>query len=408
MTEYSRMAKGNFTATGVAATATTQFVNLPFQPDYVELWNLTNIQASPAANKVTRAWWDASLLNAASPQTNPTMLELYPSGSTTFVSFDTIAGSASSPGISAFSAGLSFQYGPSQGHNLGAITDFSIATSASPTTVTTVGNHGLNSGDVIVFQNLSQTATTGMQQIAGIAFTVTVLTATTFTIPWATNGSNYTAFNTATSTGNVGTYKKVLFPYLYAPGVSVISAITNGATTTIATTDAHNLVVGQEVAIRIPTIRGAPTVWGPTQFNSLPNNSIPGSPVYGYVVAVTNYNTVVVNINSTSFTAFNVNLPFANVPGATPAQLVAVGDVNTGGVQISAGSQLYPPPYVVPIGTTRVNTINGPAIQGSFFNNTSQGFYIGNGVGVTNTSAVIMITGDIIYWHAYKHDIALP
>lgn len=404
MTEYSKFAQGNFTATGVAATATTQFVNLPFQPTFVELWNYTNIKTA-GADRTCRAWWAANLLDPVA-LTQPTMLEIYNGGSA--VVFDEIVGDATHPGISVFSAGLSLQYGPLQGHNTGAITEFSIATSASPTTVTTTGNHGLNSGDVIVFQNLSQTATTGMQQIAGIAFTVTVTGATTFTIPWATNGSNYTAFNTATSTGNVGTYKKVLYPYLYAPGVSVISAITNGATTTIDTTSAHNFVVGQEVAIRIPTIRGAATIWGPTQFNSLPNNVTPGSPIYGYVVAVTDYNTVVVNINSTSYTTFNVNLPFANVPGATPAQIVAVGDVNTGGVQISANSALYPPPYVVPIGTTRVNTINGPAIQGSFFNNTSQGFFIGNGTAAADTNVVIMKTGDLIFWRASLGDFASP
>lgn len=396
MTEYSRMAKGNFTATGAS-----QYVYLPFQPDYVELWNYTNIKTS-AASSTTRAWWDNKLLD---PVTNayPTMIELYSAGTATI--FDTIQ----SNGISAFSAGLSFQFGPLQGHNLGSITDFSIATSASPTVITTVGtDHGLQSGDVVVFQNLSQTATTGFQQIAGIAFTVTRVNANSFSIPWISSGSNYTAFNTATSTGNVGTYRKVIYPYLYAPGVSVISAITRGATTTIDTTSAHNFVVGQEVAIRIPTIRGAPTVWGTTELNSLPNSTIPGSPIYGYVIAVTDYNTVVVNINSTNYTAFNPNLPFASVPGATPAQIVAVGDVNTGGVQISANSALYPPPYVVPIGTTRVNTINGPAIQGAFFNNTRQGFFIGSGTAAVATTVPIMEEGDIIYWHAYYHDLSLP
>lgn len=395
MTEYSRLAKGNFTA-----TANTQFVYLPFQPDYVELWNYTNIKTA-AVNSVTRAWWDNKLLD---PVTNayPTMIQLY-SAATTATVFDTIQ----TNGISAFSAALSFQFGPLQGHNLGDITEFSISAAATAT-VTTVGNHNLQSGDVVVFQNLSQTATTGMQQIAGIAFTVTVTGATTFTIPWDTSGSNYTAFNTATSTGNVGTYRKVLYPYLYAPGVSVISDITLGATTIVDTTCAHNFVVGQEVAIRVPTVRGAPTVWGTTELNSLPNNTTPGSPVYGYVIAVTDYNTVVVNINSTNFTAFNQNLPFANVPGATPAQIVAVGDVNTGGVQISANSALYPPPYIVPIGTTRVNTINGPAIQGAFFNNTRQGFYIGNGLAAVDTVASLIEEGDIIYWHAYYHDLSLP
>lgn len=395
MAEYSKLAKGNFTAGG-----TTAFVNLPFQPDYVELWNYTNIKTA-AVNSVTRAWWDSNLLD---PVTNayPTMIELYSASATSLV-FDTVQ----TNGISAFSCGLGFQFGALQGHNLGDITDFSI-NAANPAQVTTVGDHNLQSGDVIVFQNLKQTSTTGMQQIAGIAFTVTVTGATTFTIPWNTNQSNYTAFNTATSTGNVGTYRKVLCPYLYAPGVSIISNITLGATTTVDTTSAHNFVVGQEVAIRVPTISGAPTVWGPVELNSLPNNTIPGSPIYGYVVAVTDYNTVVVNINSTNFTAFNSNLPFANVPGASPAQIVAVGDVNTGGVQISANSALYPPPYIVPIGTTRVNSINGPAIQGAFFNNTRQGFYIGNGVAEVDATATLIQEGDIVYWHAYKHDFANP
>lgn len=395
MTEYSRLAKGNFTA-----TSGTQYVYLPYKPDFVELWNYTNIKTA-AVNSVTRAWWDNKLLD---PVTNayPTMIQLYSASATSTV-FDTVQ----TNGISAFDCGLGFQFGPLQGHNLGNITDFGISKAANAL-ITTVGNHLLQSGDVVVFQNLKQSATTGMQQIAGIAFTVTVTGATTFTICWDTTGSNYTAFNTATSTGNVGTYRKVMCPYLYAPGVSIVCNITLGATTIVDTTTAHNFVVGQEVAIRVPQIAGAPTVWGPTELNSLPNNITPGSPIYGYVIAVTDYNTVVVNINSTNFTAYNNNLPFANVPGATPAQIVAVGDVNTGGVQISANSALYPPPYIVPIGTTRVNTINGPAIQGAFFNNTRQGFYIGNGLAAVDGVATLIQEGDIIYWHAYYHDLSLP
>lgn len=232
-----------------------------------------------------------------------------------------------------------------------------------------------------------------MQQIAEIPFTITRIDADSFSIPWNTNQTGYTALSASPATAFV---KKVLYPYLYAPGASYISAITLGTTTTIDTTTAHNFVVGQEVAMRIPG------VWGTIQLNSLPNSQIPGSPIYGYVVAVTDYNTVVVNINSTSYTAFNSNQPFASFPGQQFAQIVAVGDINTGGVQISAGSQLYPPPYTVPFGTTRVNTINGPAIQGAFFNNTSQGFIIGP------AGAVAAQSGQTIYWRAYLHDMSVP
>lgn len=394
MTEYSKVAKGRFTAGGSSAV-----VNLPFVPDFVEIWNYTNIKAAAAANKTLRAWWDASLFDGSN---NPTMLEIYTAGSVT--AFDTIQ----TNGISTFQAALSLQYGPVVQHGGSPVSDFSI-TAASPAVVTTVGDHGLNSGDVVVFSNLKETSTTGMQQMAGVALTVTVTGATTFSVPWVASGSAYTAFNTSTSTGNVGSYKKVLYPYLYAPGVSIITNITNGATTTIDTASAHNFVVGQEIAIRIPSVSPSTVQqWGPTQFNSLPNNVTPGSPIYGYVISVTDYNTVVVNINSSSFTTFSSNIPFANVAGLSFPQIVAVGDVNTGGVQISSGSALYPPPYVVPIGTTRVNTINGPAIQGSFFNNTSQGFIIGAGAANTDTSAVMMATSDVIEWRAFVHDVSLP
>ncbi len=385
MTEYSRMAKGNFTATG-----TSQVINLPFLPDYVELWNYSIIKTA-AINSVTRAWWDVNLLDGSN---NPTMIELY-SAATTATVFDTIA----SNGIGVFTAGQLLQFGPAYQHT--GSTDFAI-NKANPAQITTTTNHGLTSGQVVVFEGLFQTSTTGMPQINGIPFTVTVTAPTTFTIPWNTNQSNYTAFNTATSTGNVGSYRQVLYPYLYFPGTSFISAITTGATTTVVTTDAHNFREGQEIAFRIPT------AWGTTQLNSLPNTLVPGSPVYGFVTSVTDYKTVVVNINSSAYTAFNSNPTVSSVPGLSYPQIVAVGDVNMGGTLITAGSQLYPPLFIEPIGTTLVSTINGPGIKGAFANNTSQGFTIGGGVAAVNGTATLIASTNIVYWHAYAHDFASP
>jgi hypothetical protein len=302
-------------------------------------------------------------------------------------------------GISTFTAGQLLQYGPLVG--------ISGITKASPAVVTTTANHNLKSGDVIILQGLYQSATTGMPQIAGIPFTVTVTGATTFTIPWNSNQSNYTALS-GSPTGAF--MKKVLYPYLYFPGTSFISAITapNGTTiptgtVLVDTTDAHNFVVGQEVALRVPSL------WGSIELNSLPNVPTPGSPMYGYVDSVTDYNTVIVRItNSATFTAFNSNQTVASVPGLSWPQIVAVGDVNTGGVQISSGSQLYPPPYFSPIGTTRVNTINGPAILGAFVNNTSMGFIIGAGPGINSTSSVLVGSAEnIIYWRAMSYDLVL-
>lgn len=374
MAEYSRMAKGRFTSTGAA-----QIVNLPFQPDYVEFTNYT-ASATPANHGIANARWDANMGQGFA------IVDLF--NATPVL----ITDSVDTQGISTFSAGQLLQYGTTLA--------ISGITKASPAVVTTTTAHGYASGDVVVFQGLFQSSTTGMPQIAGIPFTVTVTGSTTFTIPWNTNQSNYTALSGSPSGATV---KKVLYPYLYFPGVAFISAITVGTTTTIDTAEAHNFVVGQEVAFRIPT------AWGTTQLNSLPNNNSPGSPVYGYVIAVTDYNTVIVNIDSSAYTAFNSNQTVASVPGMSWPQIVAVGDVNSGGVQISSGSPLYPSPQYMPIGTTLVSSINGPAIQGSYVNNTSQGFIIGAGAAQADASSVLVgAASDVIYWRAMLHDYSSP
>lgn len=383
MAEYSKLAKGNFTASG-----TTGLVNLPFVPDYVELWNYTNIKTA-GANKVTRAWWDVALIDSAT-NTVPTMVELITSTGPTVINFDQISNTSTNLGINTFSAGLLLQYGPAQQI---------VASTKGATTSFQVTGHGYQVGDVVVFEGLYQSATTGMPQMAGMPFTViTVTDANNFIVNWNSNNSSYTNLS-ASPAGS--TVKKVLYPYLYLPGELFISAITLGATTTIKTTTWHNLEVGQEVAFRIPN------AWGTKELNSLPNVTIPGSPIYGYVVSITDNFQVVVNINSSSFTAFTTAVAVNSVQGLTFPQMVAVGDVNNGGKSITSTSPLYPSPSF-PTSSGGVATINGPAIKGAYVNNTSQGFTIGAGVAVVNTTATLMTTSDLIYWHAYKHDFANP
>lgn len=373
MTEYSRIAKGSFTSTGVA-----KYINLPFVPDYVEIINQT-AAVTPANHGVPFAWWDANMGQGTA------VIDVF--NATPVLLTDSV----SSNGFSTFSAGLALQYG--------SVKTIIGATAANPI-VFNVTAHGYAVGDIVVFENLFQSTTTGMPQICGMPFRISAVgDADHFSIVWPGTGSNYTALSgTPVINGRNATVKKVLYPFLYAPGVSFIEAITTGSTTSIVTTTPHNLVVGQEVAFRIPTL------WGTTQLNSLPNSSLPGSPIYGYVVTVTDAQTVVVNINSTGYTAFTTNITVANTPGLTPAQMIAVGDVNSGGVAISSGSALYPPPSVA-----GANTINGPAIQGAYVNNTRQGFIIGAGTGVTDTSAVLVgANGNVIYWRAYLHDFSSP
>ena len=122
------------------------------------------------------------------------------------------------------------------------------------------------------------------------------------------------------------------------------------------------------------------------------------------MISVTNSTTFVVNINSTGYTAFNTNQTIASVPGLSFPQVLAVGDVNTGGLPICPGSPLYPSPIV-----NGVSTINGPAIQGAFVNNTSQGFIIGVGAGSNDaSSSLVGANGNVIYWVAEFSELALP
>lgn len=357
MAEYSRLAKGHFTTNGGL-----NVVNLPFQPHYVEFINYTAM-TTPANGGVTRANWDIQMGQG-------------------FAAYDIFnatpvltTATTSTGGISSFSAGLLLQYGATQ-QIIGA-------TAANPI-VFNVTAHGYVVGDIVEFVGLYQSSTTGMSQLSGIPFRISAVgDADHFSVIWPGGGSNYTALSGSPTGAFV---KKILYPFLYAPGVSFIEAITTGSTTTIVTTAPHNLVVGQEVAFRIPP------QWGTIQLNSLPNSTQSGNPIYGYVVTVSSSTQVIVNINSTGYTAFNTNQTIAAVKaGLSFPQMVAVGDVNTGGVAISSGSALYPPPSV-----NGVNTINGPAISGSFVNNTSAGFTVGATVAPT--------TSQVVYWRAYLLD----
>ena len=384
MAEYSRFAKGHVTTlTGGG----TPFINLPFQPQLVKWKNFTASTSGGATGYVPSGYWDVSMGQGAAIYEVVTATTLALTAATT-----------TTGGVYSFSAGLSLQYGPLV--LLGTTGGAGIAkTSPTVLTVTTAAVHGLVPGNWVVFQNLYETSTTGMQQIAGIPFEVlSSASTTTFTIGWVGNSSNLTAIDTS-ATGAAG-FKQILYPALYVPGISFPWSIaqSNGVVT-VKTTAACNFVVGQEIAFRIPS------GWGAQELNELPtvfpNNQVPASPQYFYVTSVdTATNNCSFTFNySGSLSAFNVNQTFLSFPGLKFPQVIATGDVNTGGVLYSGG-QLYPSPNV--FGENQLlssPTINGPAIQGAYINNTSQGFYIGTTAAPTSAQ--------VIYWEAELVDYAV-
>lgn len=373
MAEYSRIAKGSFTSTGAARA-----VKLPFQPDAVEIWNFS-ANGTPANNGVPYAYWDAAMGQG-------TAMAQYFNGTPVLST-----GNVTANGISTFSAGLLLQFGAKQ----------QVVSSTKATGNFEVTAHGYATGDIVMFQGLYSTQfTAGMPQIDGMPFEITVVNANNFTINWNVNQSNFTAL-AASPAG--ATVMKVLYPFLYEPGVSFIADLTvdavTGTLTNVFTTASHNLVVGQEVAFRIPS------AFGSIELNTLPNVALPGSPKYYYVVSISSNQDFVVNFPFASLTAYNDNQTVASVPGMTFPQVLAVGDVNTGGNPITATSVLYPPP-AFPTFANGVNTINGPAIRGAFVNNTSQGFVVGAGslTGLASTSLVGANT-NVIYYRAYLSDM---
>lgn len=377
MAEYSRIAKGHVTTlTGGG----TPFINLPFQPELIEWRNFTASTSGGATGYVTSGYWDVSMGQGAAVYNVVTVTTLALTAATTVTG-----------GVYTFSAGLSLQYGPLV--LLGASGGIA-KTSSTVLTVTTTAVHGLVPGNWVTFQNLYETSTTGMQQIAGIPFEVlSVGSTTTFTVGWVGNSSNLTTID-GSATGAVG-YKQILYPALYVPGVSVPWSIAQSAgVVTVKTTAACNFVVGQEIGFRIPA------AWGAGELNeSRGNVLIPGSSQYFYVTSVdTTTNNCSFTFNySGPLTAFNVNQTFASFPGLKFPEVFATGDINTGGVAYSGG-QLYPSPNV--FGSNQLlssPTINGPAISGAYVNNTSAGFYIGSTAAPT--------ASQVIYWKAVLSDL---
>lgn len=314
MTEYSKIAEGQFTSTGVA-----EFIELPFLPNSFEMWNITAF-GTPTQNEIVRAFgWRTATAGTASVE----YFNATPVLTTT---------NLASGGFSFIQAGT-YQYGPTL-----TITGI---TQANPAVVTTSAPHGLATGDAVLIYG-----TTGMLQIAGEVYTATVTGATTFTIP--VNSSGFAAAATA------GFAKQLLYPDLYVPYRCVITGITTGATTVLTLGLNHGFVIGQEVYIQIPRVSA--TAWGTFQLDTETFNTANVVPQQAYVTAVT-ANTITVNVNSTGFGAFAYPTSAQAALGMTFPAVYGIGDQNFG----PTGPGPFTPPITIP-GAFTVNTRQGVLI----------------------------------------------
>ncbi len=340
MAEYSKLARGSFISTNLPQT-----IPLPFIPQRIEVTNYT-VQSQSVRGSIFRSIWDVSMPTDSALQEGLAFLE------STYLVFSQYV---SAGGIKTFSKALSNQFGPQQ--------QVKTATTANPV-VFTVDNHGYSVGDTVVFEGLYASSSSGMAQMCGMVFTVnSVPNSNTFQVNWNTNQSNYAGL----SGSPFGAYvKQVYSDYLYQPGVYNIFSVSQSQQAVVTTTSYHNLVIGSQVTFRIPSL------WGMIQLNG----------ITGTVTAVNSSFSFTMNVDSTHFSTFNTNVPFMFVPGLNFPQVIAVGDINTGG------------------GLQTINGIdvqNGPSINGSFLNNTSFGFIAG--------VPVVGAEGDLLFWEAKYYDL---
>lgn len=374
MAEYSKLASGQVVSTGGSIP-----VMLPFQPTRIEIYNQSR---AAAGTGVSKAVWTQDM---GQGYAFATTLTAFSFATTPAVALTANVDSyVTANGFSTMEAAYALQYGPTL--------DIYSVTAANPAVVTTQNAHGLTSGAVVIMQNLYETPSTGMAQLCGVPFVITVLSSTTFSIEFDTTQSNYTAYSYLTASSQA-TVKEVLYPALYFPGVCYITGLDRGNQTLVQTSAPHNFVIGQEVAFRMPS------QFGCTELNSSTGGT-PGQALYGYVTSIVSSTGFTVSINSTGFSALNWNLPMSAFNyGSTYPQIVAVGDYNFGsGLNNLAPLGLSPQAYIG--GSTTIATFPlAPTIGGAYVPATYQGFIIGSAVSGSNN--------DVIEWVAYYDDIAL-
>ena len=104
-------------------------------------------------------------------------------------------------------------------------------------------------------------------------------------------------------------------PQYYAPRQYDIANLTLGVNTIVTTTVNHDYMIGQQIRLLIPEF------YGSRQLNEQT----------GYVIAIPALNQVTTTINSTNANIFISSPSFTN----QVAQIVAIGDVNSGIINTS-------------------------------------------------------------------------
>jgi hypothetical protein len=293
-TPIHSLVSGSFTSDGNPLN-----ISLPSGYNSFELINITDIGSSAASTPVMRAQGTSSMAAGSAYYSTKT------NGAATL----DLEKTTTSGGFTFVSDSGTLALGGSTALNGTQINQ------ANPAVADTATTTGLVAGSTVVrLYN-----TTGMLQVAGMDFTVgTIVGGTSFQLKWL-DSSGFAAAATG------GTFRIVNAQSRYYPRARYITAITAATSAVITMSVTHGLTVGQAVRIYVPS------AFGMTEINGL----------LGNITAVsTSNNTITVDIDSSSFTAFAFPTSATAAAGVTFAQVVPVGEAAINSVSQPYGNLL--------------------------------------------------------------------
>jgi hypothetical protein len=293
-TPIHALVSGSFTSDGSALN-----ISLPSGYNSFELVNITDIGSAAASTPVMRAQGTSSMLAGSAYYSTKT------NGAATLdLETTTLTG------------GFTF-VADSGSLTIGALTSLNGTeiNRANPAVADTGTTTGLVAGSTVVrLYN-----TTGMFQVSGMDFTVgTVVANTSFQLKYL-NNSGFAADATG------GSFRIINAQSRYYPRARYITAITAASSAVITMSVSHGYTVGQAVRIYVPA------AFGMTEINGL----------LGNITAIsTANNTITVDIDSSSFTAFAFPTSAVAAAGVSFAQVVPVGEAAINSVSQPYGNLL--------------------------------------------------------------------
>ena len=343
-----------------AATAATINIPVPGFGDLLkfEIWDETQFGLASANTDMLAAWWYKDM----------------PAGSA-FVQ-NRVSGSAADITTNMVTTNGFTLIDPTAGQFQAAKTGTAI-TAADPAVVT-VASHGYSIGDTVLLTN-----TTGMLQIAGMAFTITAVTTNTFTLGYL-DASGFAAAAT-----NVVS-RKLNFPSFYVPRRAEITDITQASSLGVqSATGTSSLITLART--NIFTVGQAVRIYVPNSFISAGSNPFSQAGTIGtqstssLIVAAT---ITAINTADASSPAISngitVNINSVGTTFAFPTSAVAAG-----GIQM---------PFVEPVGeaaTTVAGLVNPQNLLDDRTQNTAN--YI-----MQLGSNVYGVASDVIRWFAWR------